>query len=72
MKRDIQQLADELRTMRFESIPVKCTAEGNPRNLILENLALSFVRVDEWVMRFFLEDLAIGLFRPLFNIHFER
>jgi hypothetical protein len=46
--------------------------EPDPRNLILENLALSFVRVDDWVTRFFLEDLAIGLYQPLFNIDCER
>jgi hypothetical protein len=46
--------------------------EEDPRNLILANLALSFVRVDHWVQRFFLEDLAIGLYRPVFNLDCER
>lgn len=42
------------------------------RELILQNLSLSFVREDDWITRFFLEDLAIGLFRPLFNLDCER
>jgi hypothetical protein len=46
--------------------------ELDPRSLILDNLALSFVRVDDWVTRFFLEDLAIGRFQPLFNLDCER
>jgi len=42
------------------------------REMIIQNLSLSFVREDDWVMRFFLEDLAIGLFRPLVNLDCER
>jgi len=46
----------------------------DPRNLILENVALSYVefRPEDWVGRFYLEYLAIGLFRPLFNLDCER
>jgi hypothetical protein len=46
--------------------------EEDTRDIILKNLALSFVQVDDWVDRFFLEDLAIGLYRPLFNLDCER
>lgn len=46
--------------------------EEDPRDLILANLVLSYVRVDHWVSRFFLEDLTIGLYRPLFNLDCER
>jgi hypothetical protein len=45
------------------------------RPLALDNLALSYMRVDgpdSFVERFFLEDLAIGLFRPIFNVDSER
>lgn len=42
------------------------------REMIIQNLALSFVREEDWETRFFLEDLAIGLFRPLFNLDCER
>jgi hypothetical protein len=44
----------------------------DPRDMILDNLSLSFIRVDDWVTRFFLEDLAIGLYQPLFNLDCER
>ena len=44
----------------------------DPRDLILDNLSLSFIRDESWVSRFFLEDLAIGLYRPLFNLDCER
>lgn len=44
----------------------------DPRKLILDNLALSFIEVEKWETRFFLEDLAVGLYRPLFNLDCER
>ena len=46
--------------------------EEDPRKLILDNLALSFIAVEKWETRFFLEDLAVGLYRPLFNLDCER
>jgi hypothetical protein len=48
---------------------------SDTRPLALDNLALSYVRVDGadgFVERFFLEDLAIGLLRPVFNVDSER
>jgi hypothetical protein len=42
------------------------------REMIIQNLSLSIVREDDWMMRFFLEDLAIGLFRPPFNVDCKR
>ena len=42
------------------------------RQFLLENLALSYVRVDNFVERFFLEDLAVGSFGPVFNVDSER
>lgn len=45
------------------------------RPLTLQNLALSYVRLDGkrgFIRRFFLEDLAIGLLRPVFNVDSER
>jgi len=45
------------------------------RNLALQNLALSYVRLDGkqgFVRRFFLEDFAIGLLQPVFNVDSER
>lgn len=41
----------------------------------IENLALSYVRLDgnqNFYERFFLEDLAIGRLRPVFNVDSER
>lgn len=48
---------------------------ADTRPLALNNLAFSCIRVDgpnSFVKRFFLEDLAIGLLRPLFNVDSER
>ena len=45
------------------------------RTLALNNLALSYVRLDgpgSFVERFFLEDLAVGILRPVFNVDSER
>lgn len=45
------------------------------RSLALENLALSYVQVQgeaAFVERFFLEDMAVGVFRPIFNVDSER
>ncbi len=45
------------------------------RSLILENIGLSYVILDgdiHAVNRFYLEDLAIGLMKPAFNIDIER
>ncbi len=45
------------------------------RQHALENLALSYVRLQgngAFVERFFLEDLAVGVFRPIFNVDSER
>jgi hypothetical protein len=45
------------------------------RPLALENLALSYLRLDgpgAFVERFFLEDLAVGMLRPIFNVDSER
>ena len=47
----------------------------DPRSLILENLGLSYVALggdDNAANRFYLEDLAIGLMRPPFNVDVER
>jgi hypothetical protein len=48
---------------------------ADTRPLALDNLALSYVRVDGnggFVERFFLEDLAVGTLRPIFNVDSER
>ncbi len=45
------------------------------RALALDNLALSYVKLQgdsAFVERFFLEDLAVGLLRPIFNVDSER
>jgi hypothetical protein len=45
------------------------------RSLALEKLALSYVELqgpDAFVERFFLEDKAVGAFRPIFNVDSER
>jgi hypothetical protein len=45
------------------------------RSLALDNLALSYARIEgtgAFVERFFLEDLAVGMFRPIFNVDSER
>ena len=45
------------------------------RSLILDNIGLSFVEMDgddHAANRFYLEDLAIGLMRPPFNVDIER
>ena len=45
------------------------------RPLALDNLALSYVRLQgdgAFVERFFLEDLAVGLLMPIFNVDSER
>ena len=49
--------------------------ETAPLNLILGNIGLSYVALDgdaNAANRFYLEDLAIGLMRPPFNIDIER
>ena len=48
---------------------------ADTRELVLEHLALSYMPVgghNGFVKRFFLEDLAIGLLRPIFNVDSER
>jgi hypothetical protein len=50
-------------------------ASDDPRALMLESVGLSFVELDgdvHAVNRFYLEDLAVGLMRPLLNIDVER
>lgn len=45
------------------------------RSLVLDNIGLSFVEMDGDVHaanRFYLEDLAVGLMRPPFNVDVER
>jgi hypothetical protein len=45
------------------------------RDLILDNVGLSWVVLDgdeQAANRFYLEDLAIGLMRPILNIDVER
>lgn len=45
------------------------------RHLALKKLALSYVEIDgvnNFLDRFFLEDLAIGVLRPIFNVDSER
>jgi hypothetical protein len=49
--------------------------EIDSRTLTLDNLSLSFVELngdDHAANRFYLEDLAIGLMRPPFNVDIER
>jgi hypothetical protein len=49
--------------------------ELDSRTLILENVGLSYVLLDgdaHAANRFYLEDLAIGLMRPPFNVDIER
>lgn len=49
--------------------------ETAPLNLILENIGLSYVSLNgdtNAANRFYLEDLAIGLMRPPFNVDIER
>jgi len=49
--------------------------EPDTRSLVLDNVGLSFVTLrgdDHAANRFYLEDLAIGLMRPPFNIDIER
>ena len=49
--------------------------EPDTRTLILENVGLSYVLLDgdaHAANRFYLEDLAIGLMRPPFNVDIER
>jgi hypothetical protein len=48
---------------------------GNTRDLVLDNVGLSWVLLDgddHAANRFYLEDLAIGLMRPILNIDVER
>jgi hypothetical protein len=45
------------------------------RRIALNKLALSYVKVEgtnSFVERFFLEDLAVGMLRPIFNVDSER
>lgn len=49
--------------------------EADTRPRALNNLALSYVKIegaDAFVERFFLEDLAVGMLRPIFNVDSER
>ena len=48
--------------------------ERNTRELVLQNVGLSYVELDgdvDAANRFYLEDLAIGLMRPPFNVGVE-
>lgn len=48
---------------------------ANTRDIILDNIGLSWVELDgddHAANRFYLEDLAIGLMRPILNIDVER
>jgi hypothetical protein len=48
---------------------------ADSRSLILENIGLSYVEMDgdaHAANRFYLEDLAVGLMRPPFNVDVER
>lgn len=50
-------------------------SENDMRDIAIENLSLSYLRLDgegKFVDRFYLEDLAIGELRPLFNLDSER
>ncbi len=45
------------------------------RKLVLENIAISYIKIcgeNNFFERFFLENYAIGLLRPIFNIDSER
>ena len=49
--------------------------ERDTRSLVLDNIGLSFVKLDgdkHAANRFYLEDLAIGLMRPPLNVDIER
>jgi hypothetical protein len=46
--------------------------EPDTRPMALENLMLSYVELTEFYDRFFLENLAVGTLRPLFNVDSER
>lgn len=46
--------------------------ERDTRPVALVHLQVSYVAVPDFAERFFLEDLAIGVFRPIFNIDSER
>jgi len=49
--------------------------EQDSRTLILDNIGLSFVKINGDIHaanRFYLEDLAIGKMRPVFNVDIER
>jgi hypothetical protein len=61
------QVRDRLDRL-FPNIP-------DTRSLALNNLALSYVQLQgtgAFVERFYLEDLAVGVFRPIFNVDSER
>lgn len=48
---------------------------NNPKDFILQNIGLSFVKVngkDSVTKRFYLEDFAIGYLKPWFNLDSER
>ena len=49
--------------------------EQNPKEMILQNVGLSYIIIEgnnATSSRFYLEDLAIGFFRPWFNLDSER
>ena len=61
------QVRDRLDRL-FPNIP-------DTRSLALDNLALSYVQLQgagAFVERFYLEDLAVGVFRPIFNVDSEQ
>ena len=65
------QFAEQLRAGIENIFP----REERPKQLILDNVALSYVLLDgddHAANRFYLEDLAIGLMRPPFNVDIER
>jgi hypothetical protein len=50
-------------------------ALANTRDLVLDNVGLSWVELggdEHAASRFYLEDLAVGLMRPILNIDVER
>jgi hypothetical protein len=54
---------------------LRLSSRQDTRSLVLDNIGLSWVELDgddHAANRFYLEDLAIGLMRPILNIDVER
>ena len=60
------------RNSKKSSRPPSSSPEKHSRFMVFDDLYVSFVEVDSFVDRFYLEDFAISVLKPWFNLDSER